>query len=81
MVTVGKPMGNGQPIAAVVMDPEMVGEFGRKARYFNTFGGNPVSCAAGNAVLEVIERDGLVANAADVGAYMMAGLRRTRHPL
>jgi 4-aminobutyrate aminotransferase-like enzyme len=75
MVTVGKPMGNGQPIAAVVMDPEIVDEFGRKARYFNTFGGNPVSCAAGNAVLEVIERDGLVANAANVGAYMMAGLR------
>lgn len=81
MVTVGKPMGNGQPIAAVVTDPAIVEEFGRKARYFNTFGGNPVSCAAGRAVLEVIRRDRLVENAADVGAYMMAGLRElaTRH--
>jgi 4-aminobutyrate aminotransferase-like enzyme len=76
MVTVGKPMGNGQPIAAVVTDPAIVAEFGRKARYFNTFGGNPVSCAAAMAVLQVIERDRLMENAARVGAYMMDGLRQ-----
>jgi 4-aminobutyrate aminotransferase-like enzyme len=76
LVTVGKPMGNGQPIAAVVTDPAIVAEFGRKARYFNTFGGNPVSCAAAMAVLQVIERDRLVENAARVGAYVMGGLRR-----
>ena len=76
VVTVGKPMGNGQPIAAVVIDPSIVAEFGRKARYFNTFGGNPVSCAAAMAVLQVIERDQLMENAARVGAYMMDGLRR-----
>jgi 4-aminobutyrate aminotransferase-like enzyme len=75
MVTIGKPMGNGQPIAGVVMRPQVVAEFGRKARYFNTFGGNPVSCAAGLAVLQVIERDNLVSNARDVGAYMMDRLR------
>ncbi len=76
LVTVGKPMGNGQPIAAVVTDPAIVAEFGRKARYFNTFGGNPVSCAAAMAVLQVIERDRLMDNAARVGGYMMEALRQ-----
>jgi 4-aminobutyrate aminotransferase-like enzyme len=76
MVTLGKPMGNGQPIAGVVMRPEVVEEFGRKARYFNTFGGNAVSCAAADAVLNVIERDKLVANAKAVGAYLKAELQR-----
>jgi 4-aminobutyrate aminotransferase-like enzyme len=75
LVTLGKPMGNGQPIAGVVMDPAVVGDFGRKSRYFNTFGGNPVSCAAGIAVLEVIGRDRLVENAAQVGASTIEGLR------
>lgn len=76
IVTLGKPMGNGQPIAGVVTRPEVVEEFGRKARYFNTFGGNAVSCAAANAVLNVIERDKLVANAREVGAYLKAELKR-----
>jgi 4-aminobutyrate aminotransferase-like enzyme len=76
MVTLGKPMGNGQPIAGVVMRPEIVEEFGRKARYFNTFGGNAVSCAAADAVLNVIERDKLVANAKAVGAYLKVELQR-----
>lgn len=76
LVTIGKPMGNGQPLAGVVMRPEVVQDFGRKMRYFNTFGGNPVSCAAGLAVLTVIERDGLVAHAHDVGRHMIAGLQR-----
>ena len=76
MVTLGKPMGNGQPIAGVVMRPEVVEEFGRKARYFNTFGGNAVSCAAANAVLNVIARDRLVSNAREVGAYLKAELQR-----
>ncbi|MBV4516608.1 MULTISPECIES: aspartate aminotransferase family protein [Pseudomonas] len=74
IVTMGKPMGNGQPIAAAVMRTEVVEEFGRTARYFNTFGGNPVSCAAGNAVLEVIENEGLLENCANVGAYLKAGI-------
>jgi 4-aminobutyrate aminotransferase-like enzyme len=76
MVTLGKPMGNGQPVAGVVMRPEVVEEFGRKARYFNTFGGNAVSCAAANAVLDVIGRDRLVENARDVGGYLKAELER-----
>ena len=69
-------MGNGQPIAGAVVRPEVVENFGKKARYFNTFGGNPVSCAAGLAVLQVIERDNLVANARDVGSYLKSGLER-----
>ena len=75
LVTVGKPMGNGHPVAGVFVRPELVAEFGRKLRYFNTFGGNPVSCAAGLAVLDVIEGEGLAENAASVGAYLLEGLR------
>jgi 4-aminobutyrate aminotransferase-like enzyme len=74
IVTMGKPMGNGHPIAAMVARPGILRTFGERTRYFNTFGGNPVSCAVGQAVLEVIEGEGLVANARDVGAYLRAGL-------
>ncbi|WP_374382529.1 aspartate aminotransferase family protein [Dongia sp.] len=76
IVTVGKPMGNGHPIAGAIMKPDVVEEFGRRSRYFNTFGGNPVSCAVGRAVLEVIENENLPTNAAKVGAYMKAGLEK-----
>ena len=74
IVTMGKPMGNGQPIGGVVTRPDLIESFGRTTRYFNTFGGNPVSCAAGLAVLEVIERDGLVAHAEEVGTHLRNGL-------
>jgi 4-aminobutyrate aminotransferase-like enzyme len=76
IVTAGKPMGNGQPIAGLFARPEIVDAFGHKARYFNTFGGNPVSCAAGRAVLQVIQRDGLIENARMVGDYLRQELRR-----
>ncbi|WP_207418259.1 aspartate aminotransferase family protein [Roseomonas haemaphysalidis] len=76
LVTMGKPMGNGHPIAAMVARPEILQGFGDRTRYFNTFGGNPVSCAVGQAVLEVIEGEGLVSNARDTGAYLQAGLRQ-----
>ncbi|TXH37616.1 MAG: aminotransferase class III-fold pyridoxal phosphate-dependent enzyme [Rhodospirillaceae bacterium] len=75
MVTIGKPMGNGHPIAGAVMQPHLVEEFGNRSRYFNTFGGNPVSCAVGRAVLEVIEGEGLAENAGTVGKYMLDGLK------
>ncbi|MCG7361392.1 aspartate aminotransferase family protein [Roseomonas sp. ACRSG] len=75
MVTMGKPMGNGHPIAAMVAKPEILDRFGERTRYFNTFGGNPVSCAVGQAVLEVIEGEGILENARDVGAYLREGLR------
>lgn len=66
----GKPMGNGMPIAGIVAKPAVLQDFATKARYFNTFGGNPVCCAAALAVLEVIENEGLMANAARTGAYL-----------
>lgn len=74
LVTMGKPMGNGHPMAGVAVRPELAAAFGRRSRYFNTFGGNPVSCAVGMAVLDVIENEGLVANAAAVGRYLVDGL-------
>ena len=76
MVTVGKPMGNGYPMAGVIMRPQVVAEFGEKARYFNTFGGNPVAAAAGMAVLDVIKADNLQNNARDVGAFMQDEFRQ-----
>jgi 4-aminobutyrate aminotransferase-like enzyme len=74
IVTLGKPMGNGHPLAGMVAKPAVLDEFGKRGRYFNTFGGNPVSSAVGIAVLEVIEREGLVENARSVGAYLRQGL-------
>ncbi|MDQ0474056.1 aspartate aminotransferase family protein [Labrys wisconsinensis] len=75
IVVMGKPMGNGMPIAGIAARPELLDEFGTKVRYFNTFGANSVSIAAARAVLEVIADEGLMANAAEVGAHLMAGLR------
>ncbi|WKG03966.1 aspartate aminotransferase family protein [Mycolicibacterium sp. HK-90] len=74
LVVMGKPMGNGMPIAGVAARPELLSEFGTKVRYFNTFGGNSVSIAAANAVLDVIENENLVQNCRDVGAYLKAGI-------
>ena len=76
LVTVGKPMGNGHPVAAVMARPTLIEEFGRSVRYFNTFGGNSVSIAAAQATLDVVRDEGLVENARDVGAYLLAELAR-----
>ena len=76
IVVLGKPMGNGMPVAGLVARPEIIEGFFRQAGYFNTFGGNSVLCAAGRAVLEVVEREDLMANARRVGAYIMAGFRK-----
>ena len=70
IVTLGKPLGNGHPLAAVVTTPAIAQAFAAGRSYFNTFGGNPVSCAAGLAVLDVLEREGLQDNARDTGAYL-----------
>jgi 4-aminobutyrate aminotransferase-like enzyme len=70
LVTMGKPMGNGHPVAGMAARPELLAEFGRRSRYFNTFGGNPVSAAAGIAVLDVIEAEGLMQNAQRTGGYL-----------
>jgi 4-aminobutyrate aminotransferase-like enzyme len=70
IVIMGQPMGNGLPIAGIVARQHVLVDFGRQARYFNTFGGNPVPVAAGAAVLDVLEAEGLPANAAATGAYL-----------
>lgn len=70
IVTLGKPMGNGHPLAAVVTTAEIAAVFARDRYYFNTFGGNPVSCAAGLAVLDVLERERLRENAREVGHHL-----------
>jgi 4-aminobutyrate aminotransferase-like enzyme len=75
LVVLGKPMGNGMPIAGVISRPEVLEEFSARARYFNTFGGNPVSCAAALAVLDVIQQEGLMTHALSVGEYLQRGLR------
>lgn len=76
VVTLGKPMGNGHPIGGVVANSETLNAFRKAFRYFNTFGGNPVSCAAGMAVLDVLEDEKLIENARVVGDYAQAGLRK-----
>ncbi|MFW8412324.1 aminotransferase class III-fold pyridoxal phosphate-dependent enzyme, partial [Klebsiella pneumoniae] len=63
IVTLGKPMGNGFPMAAVITRPAILQAFSEKTEYFNTFGGNPVAAAVGLAVLEVIEQEALMNNA------------------
>ena len=83
IVTMGKPMGNGHPLAAVVARRDLVDAFTGRNMYFNTFGGNPVSAAVGMAVLDVIEEEHLVENARAVGAYTLARLKKLadRHEL
>ena len=70
IVTMGKPMGNGLPIAGLVAREPVLAEFGRRARYFNTFGGNPVCVAAASAVLDVLADEGLPADALSTGGYL-----------
>jgi 4-aminobutyrate aminotransferase-like enzyme len=83
LVTLGKPMGNGYPVAGVVARPELLDEFSRRKRYFNTFAGSEVACAAGMAVLDVIEDEALIEHARDVGVHLKAGLvgLMTKHEL
>lgn len=75
IVTLGKPMGNGHPISGVVARGDLIDQFGEWGMYFNTFGGNPVSCAAALAVLDVLEEEQLLENAVAVGAHVASGLR------
>jgi len=75
LVTMGKPMGNGHQVDAVAARPEVFAEFSRRRRYFNTFGGNSVSCAVALAVLHVIRAQGLLENARRCGEHLLLGLR------
>ncbi len=76
IVTMGKPMGAGHPLAVVVTTPEIAADFARESSYFNTFGGNPVSATVGKAVLDIVQRDGLLDNVRSSGTYLLDGLRR-----
>lgn len=75
IVVMGKPIGNGHPIGAVVTTPEVAASFDNGMEFFSTFGGNPVSCAIGLAVLDVMEEEGLQQHARKVGDHLLAGLR------
>ncbi len=83
IVVLGKPIGNGHPLGAVVTTPEIADSFDTGMEFFSTFGGNPVSCAVGMAVLDVIEEEGLQAHALRVGNALHAGLSdlQSRHQL
>lgn len=80
IVSLGKPMANGHPVAAVVTRPEIMAAFREAFGFFSTFGGNPVSMAAALAVLEVIEAEGLIDNARKTGAYTLGLLKALAHP-
>ena len=75
IVTLAKGIGNGAPLAAVVTTPEIAQTMCQRI-HFNTYGGNPVSCAMGKAVLEVIDRENLQKNCLEVGNYFIEGLKR-----
>jgi 4-aminobutyrate aminotransferase-like enzyme/Ser/Thr protein kinase RdoA (MazF antagonist) len=74
IVTLGKPIGNGHPLSAVITTPAVAEAFRSTTNYFNTCAGNPVSCEVGMAVLDAIEQEGLQAQALAVGARLKAGL-------
>ena len=75
IVTLAKGIGNGAPLALVVTRPDIAQSLAQRM-HFNTFGGNPVSCAIGKAVLEVIDRENLQQNCLEIGTYLMEGLKK-----
>ena len=83
IVTLGKPMGNGHPLAGVVCTRAIAQAFANGMEFFNTFGGNPVSCAIGRSVLNVIKKNKLQENALEIGNYLKRRLRelQTSFPL
>jgi 4-aminobutyrate aminotransferase-like enzyme len=83
IVTMGKPMGNGHPLAGVVTTADLMECFTSQNMYFNTFGGNEVSSAVGLAVLDVLRDEHLLENAQRVGSYVISGIRalQKRHPI
>jgi len=80
VVTMGKPMGNGYPLAGLAARPDLMAAFRRAFGYFNTFAATPVAAAAGMAVLDVMEAEGLPSSAAATGAHLLARLQALWHP-
>ncbi|XP_043345102.1 alanine--glyoxylate aminotransferase 2, mitochondrial isoform X2 [Cervus elaphus] len=78
IVTMAKGIGNGFPMAAVVTTPEIAKSLTKRLLHFNTFGGNPMACAIGSAVLEVIKEENLQENSQEVGTYMLLKLAKLR---
>lgn len=83
MVVIGKPVGNGHPLAAVIVTNEIADAFNNGMEYFNTFGGNPVSMVTGLTVLEVIQEEEMQQHALEVGTHLMDGLKKLmqHHPI
>ncbi len=83
IVVLGKPIGNGYPLGAVVTTDEIAASFANGMEFFSTFGGSTVSCAVGHAVLDVVEQEELQSHAADVGNGLLAELRPLvdEHPI
>jgi len=83
IVVLGKPIGNGFPLGAVITTPEIARSFDNGMEFFSTFGGNPVACAAGLATLKVVEEENLQERALRVGTYMQESLRalQERYPI
>ncbi|MCH2022237.1 MAG: aminotransferase class III-fold pyridoxal phosphate-dependent enzyme [Saprospiraceae bacterium] len=83
IITIGKPIGNGHPLGAVVCTREIADKFANGMEYFNTFGGNPVSCAIGKVVLDTIKKEKLQENALKVGEYLKKALLKLakKHPV
>jgi 4-aminobutyrate aminotransferase-like enzyme/Ser/Thr protein kinase RdoA (MazF antagonist) len=75
LVVLGKPIGNGYPMGAVVTTPEIADAFNNGMEYFSTFGGNTVACAVGNAVLDVLEQENLQAHSLELGNYLLENMR------
>lgn len=78
IVTLGKPLGNGFPLGAVVTTRAIADRFNNGMEYFNTFGGSTMSCAVGLAVLEVMQQERLMDHAAEIGEYMLQGLKQVQ---
>ncbi|WNJ17080.1 aminotransferase class III-fold pyridoxal phosphate-dependent enzyme [Pontibacter sp. G13] len=83
IVTMGKPIGNGHPLGAVVCTPEVARAFANGMEYFNTFGGNPVSSTIGREVLRIVQSENLQAHARQVGEFLLTGLRdlQAKYPI
>ena len=83
IVVLGKPIGNGHPLSAVITTIEIAAAFDNGMEFFSTFGGNPVSCAVGETVLQIVREERLMEHAAAVGDQLLTGLRRfaDRYPI
>jgi len=75
IITLGKSIGNGHPLSVVITKKNIAQAFNNGMEYFNSFGGNPVSCEVGQAVLDIIKQEELQKNAHETGAYLLDGLK------